>query len=346
MKKATFHYELPKELIAQYPTQSRSASRLLAFNGASGEIQDLRFVELTRILQPGDLLIFNNTRVIPARLFATKDTGGRVEILVERILDERKILAQLGMSKRPRCGMRLWIDEDISVAVVSNRGGFYELCLEGAETITHLLERVGHIPLPPYIDRVDEERDRERYQTVYAKHPGAVAAPTAGLHFDAAMFDELRRLGVDTAFLTLHVGAGTFKPIRADDIREHEIHAEYLRIDSDLCARIETAKARGGRIVAVGTTVVRALESAAQNGRVVPFEGETQVYILPGYRFQIVDALLTNFHLPESTLLILVCAFAGTERTLNAYRHAVDQRYRFYSYGDAMFITPRVASGN
>lgn len=345
MNKTTFHYELPNELIAQYPTQSRSAGRLLTLNGTSGEIQDLRFVDLTEMLHPGDLLIFNNTRVIPARLFATKDTGGRVEIFVERILGERNVVAQLGMSKRPRSGMRLRIDDDVSVDVVSRRGDFYELCFECAETVTHVLDRLGHVPLPPYIDRVDEERDRERYQTVYAEHPGAVAAPTAGLHFDAAMFGQLRELGVNTAFLTLHVGAGTFKPIRINDIREHKIHPEYLRIDSDVCARMETTKARGGRIIAVGTTVVRALETAAQNGRVVPFEGETRLYILPGYRFHIVDALLTNFHLPESTLLILVCAFAGTEYTLNAYRHAVDQRYRFYSYGDAMFITPRVASG-
>ncbi len=346
MNKTTFRYELPNELIAQYPTRSRSASRLLTLNGTSGEFQDLRFVDLTKMLHPGDLLIFNNTRVIPARLFATKDTGGRVEIFVERILSERNIVAQLGMSKRPRSGMRLRIDEDVSVDVVSSRGDFYELCFECAETVTHVLDRVGHVPLPPYIDRVDEERDRERYQTVYAEHPGAVAAPTAGLHFDTAMFGQLRELGVDTAFLTLHVGAGTFKLIRVDDIREHEIHPEYLRIDSDVCERIETTKARGGRIIAVGTTVVRALETAAQNGRVVPFEGETRLYILPGYRFQIVDALLTNFHLPESTLLILVCAFAGTEYTLNAYCHAVDQRYRFYSYGDAMFITPGIASGD
>lgn len=346
MKTTTFRYELPNELIAQYPTRSRSASRLLALNSTSGEFQDLRFVDLTKMLHPGDLLIFNNTRVIPARLFATKDTGGRVEIFVERILGERNIVAQLGMSKRPRSGMRLRIDEDVSVDVVSGRGDFYELYFECAESVTHVLDRVGHVPLPPYIDRVDEECDRERYQTVYAKYPGAVAAPTAGLHFDAAMFGQLRELGVDTAFLTLHVGAGTFKPIRVDDIREHEIHPEYLRIDSDVCARIETTKARGGRIIAVGTTVVRALETAAQNGRVVPFEGETRLYILPGYRFQIVDALLTNFHLPESTLLILVCAFAGTGYTLNAYCHAVDQRYRFYSYGDAMFITSGIASGD
>ncbi|MDH3670912.1 MAG: tRNA preQ1(34) S-adenosylmethionine ribosyltransferase-isomerase QueA [Gammaproteobacteria bacterium] len=345
MKKTTFRYELPNELIAQYPAQSRSASRLLALDGSSGDIQDLRFVDLTKMLHPGDLLVFNNTRVIPARLFATKDTGGRVEILVERILGERNIVAQLGVSKRPRPGMRLRIDEAVSVDVVSRRGDFYELRFECTETVTHLLERVGHVPLPPYIDRVDKEHDRERYQTVYAQHPGAVAAPTAGLHFDVAMFGQLRELGVDTAFLTLHVGAGTFKPIRVEDIREHEIHPEYLQIGSDVCVRIETTKARGGRIIAVGTTVVRALETAAQNARVIPFEGETGLYILPGYRFQIVDALLTNFHLPESTLLVLVCAFAGTEHTLNAYRHAVDQRYRFYSYGDAMFVTPRVASG-
>jgi S-adenosylmethionine:tRNA ribosyltransferase-isomerase len=345
MKKATFRYELPNELIAQHPTQSRSASRLLTLDSSSGEIQDLRFVDLTKMLHPGDLLVFNNTRVIPARLFATKDTGGRVEILVERILGERNVVAQLAMSKRPRSGMRLRIDDDVSVDVVSRRGDFYELRFKCAETVAHLLERVGHVPLPPYIDRVDKEHDRERYQTVYAEHPGAVAAPTAGLHFDMAMFGQLRELDVDTAFLTLHVGAGTFVPIRVEDIREHEIHPEYLQIGSDVCARIETTKARGGRIIAVGTTVVRALETAARNGRVIPFEGETQLYILPGYRFQIVDALLTNFHLPESTLLVLVCAFAGTEHTLNAYRHAVGQRYRFYSYGDAMFITPRVASG-
>lgn len=340
MKKAIFHYQLPSELIAQQPTPSRSGSRLLALNGVSGEVEDLRFVDLPGILHSGDLLIFNDTRVIPARLYATKETGGRVEILVERILGARRIVAQLGMSKRGRPGMYLRVDDNISVAIVSRCGDFYELCFECAETVMQVLQRLGHVPLPPYIGRIDEAYDRERYQTVYAEHPGAVAAPTAGLHFDAFIFGQLREHDVDTAFLTLHVGAGTFQPIRGEDVRDHEIHPEYVQIGSDVCARIEATKQRGGRVVAVGTTVVRALESATRNGQVVPFEGDTRLYIVPGYRFQVVDALVTNFHLPESTLLMLVCAFAGIEHTMRAYRHAVDQKYRFYSYGDAMFVTP------
>jgi S-adenosylmethionine:tRNA ribosyltransferase-isomerase len=302
------------------------------------------------------LLVFNDTRVIPARLFGHKDSGGRVEVLVERILDTHRVLAQLRASKPPKPGQKLILDGNVTMTVQHREGEFHHLIFETDVPATEILERIGHVPLPPYIERADNVSDRERYQTVYAHHPGAVAAPTAGLHFDEAMLARLKGMGVETAFVTLHVGAGTFQPIRADDVREHRMHAEYLSVSQAACEKINTAKREGRRVVAVGTTVVRALETAAQgcanvaggrtpgataadSGSVTPYEGETEIFIYPGYHFHIVDALLTNFHLPESTLLMLVCAFGGTEHVLSAYRHAVAQKYRFYSYGDAMFVT-------
>jgi len=344
MQKSDFHYSLPHDLIAQYPASPRSASRLLVLDDASGARRDLRFTDLPALLRAGDLLVFNDTRVIPARLFGHKDSGGRIEVLVERILDTHRVLAQLRASKPPKPGQKLTLDGNVTMTVQQRKGEFHHLIFETDVPATEILERIGHIPLPPYIERVDDVSDSERYQTVYAHHPGAVAAPTAGLHFDEAMLTLLKEKGVESAFVTLHVGAGTFQPIRANDIRKHHMHAEYLSVPVVTCEKIIEAKQEGRRVVAVGTTVVRALETAAQAGSMTPYEGETKIFIYPGYRFRIVDALLTNFHLPESTLLMLVCAFGGTENVLNAYRHAVEQKYRFYSYGDAMFVTRQGAS--
>lgn len=342
MRKSDFQYSLPQELIAQYPVSPRTASRLLTLDGVSGAMRDLRFTDLSTQLQAGDLLVFNDTRVIPARLFGRKDSGGRIEILIERVLDAHSVLAQVRASKPPKPGQMLALQDNIMAEVKRRDGEFYELTFNRDTPVTTILERIGHVPLPPYIDRPDETADRERYQTVYARHRGAVAAPTAGLHFDDALLAELGERGVDSAFVTLHVGAGTFQPVRADDIREHRMHVENLSVAPAACDKINAAKNAGRRVVAVGTTVVRALETVARNGRVASYEGETDIFIYPDYRFQIVDALLTNFHLPESTLLMLVCAFGGTRHVLNAYRHAVEQKYRFYSYGDAMFVTRNI----
>ena len=338
MRKSDFNYSLPPELVAQYPASPRTASRLLHLGSASGVIRDLRFTDLPSLLQAGDLLVFNDTRVIPARLFGSKESGGRIEVLIERLLDAHRVLAQVRASKPPKPGQKLMLESDVTAVVQSRDGEFYELTFDTDKPILDILDRIGHVPLPPYIGRTDETADRERYQTVYARQRGAVAAPTAGLHFDEAMLGRLKDMGVESAFVTLHVGAGTFQPLRVDDIREHCMHAEYLRITPEVCDKINAAKKEERRVVAVGTTVVRALETAARDGSVNAFEGETDIFIYPGYRFQIVDALLTNFHLPESTLLMLVCAFGGTENVLNAYLHAVEQKYRFYSYGDAMFV--------
>ena len=339
MRKSDFHYSLPAELIAQFPASPRTASRLLHLDGASGAVRDLRFTDLPSLLRAGDLLVFNDTRVIPARVHGRKDSGGRIEVLIERIRDAHRVLAQVRASKPPKPGQKLALEGDVTVEVRGREGEFYELAFDGEAPVTEVLERIGHVPLPPYITRPDETTDRERYQTVYARHRGAVAAPTAGLHFDAAMLAALEARGVERAFVTLHVGAGTFQPVRVDDISEHRMHAESLSVSPATCGRIKAAKQEGRRVVAVGTTVVRALETAAHDGSIVPFEGETDIFIYPGYGFRVVDALLTNFHLPESTLLMLVCAFGGTANVLNAYRHAVEEKYRFYSYGDAMFVT-------
>ncbi len=357
MRKSDFHYSLPAELVAQYPASPRTASRLLHLDRASGAIRDLVFSDLPALLRAGDLLVLNDTRVIPARLFGRKDSGGQIELLIERLLDARRVLAQVRASKPPKPGQRLLFEAGVTAEVLQRHGEFYELAFDAGTPATEILERIGHVPLPPYIERMDEDSDLERYQTVYARERGAVAAPTAGLHFDAAMLERLKAMGVDSVSITLHVGAGTFQPLRVDDISAHRMHAEYLRVTPVACDRINAAKREGRRVVAIGTTVVRALETAAGGlhkkpplplsggegggeGVIAPFEGETNIFIYPGYRFQIVDALLTNFHLPESTLLMLVCAFGGTENVLRAYRHAVERKYRFYSYGDAMFVAP------
>lgn len=340
MRKSDFHFDLPAALIAQAPLPERTGSRLLCLDGGSGALTDLHFSDLPSLLRAGDLLVFNNTRVIPARLFGEKDSGGRIEVLLERLLSERRVLAQVRASKPPKSGQSLKMDGGVQATVVTRHGEFYEIEFEIGEPLLTVLERIGHVPLPPYIDRPDAHADRERYQTVYAQTPGAVAAPTAGLHFDVPLLGRLMALGVEQAFITLHVGAGTFQPLRVDTLEEHRMHKEWLTVSADTAARVQAAKRDGRRVIAVGTTVVRALESAAGNGHVNAFNGETDIFIYPGYRFRAVDALITNFHLPESTLLMLVCALAGTDKVLRAYRHAVEQRYRFFSYGDAMFVTP------
>lgn len=337
MKASDFHFELPQELIAQHPTATRSASRLLHL---SANLHDHSVIDLPSLLRPGDLLVFNDTRVIKARLFGHKTTGGRVEILVERLIDERDVLAQLGVSKTPRAGSRITVDGDAArIEVLGRDDAFFRLRLEGEGSWLELLERVGRLPLPPYIRHLPGAEDDARYQTVFAREPGAVAAPTAGLHFDEPLLAALRARDIDAATLTLHVGAGTFSPVRVDDLATHRMHAERYCVPAELAARIASTRAAGGRVVAVGTTSVRTLESAADpSGAVQAGAGETRIFITPGYRFRAVDVLFTNFHLPQSTLLMLVCAFGGCERVLAAYGHAVAQRYRFFSYGDAMLI--------
>lgn len=341
MQVSDFDYELPRELIAQTPLERRSASRLLALDGASGEISDWRFPDLPDMLRPGDLLVFNDTRVIPARLFGRKASGGRVELLVERVLDEHRVLGQLRASKSPKPGSRIMLDGAGEAEVLKRHADLSELRFLSDVPVFDLLERHGHVPLPPYIERADGADDRERYQTVYASRPGAVAAPTAGLHFDAELLDRLRERGVEQSFVTLHVGAGTFQPVRVSDLRDHRMHAERVEVAEPVCRAVAACRERAGRVIAVGTTSVRSLEAAAAGGELRPFNGETDLFITPGYRFRVVDALITNFHLPESTLLMLVCAFGGYEPVLEAYRHAVETRYRFFSYGDAMFVTPQ-----
>lgn len=345
MRKSDFWYDLPTELIAQTPAQIRSGSRLLTVESASGELRDMQFVDLPDLLLPGDLLVFNDTRVLPARLLGKKDSGGHVEVLVERLLNDRRVLAHTRASKSPKTGSKLLLGEDVVAEVCGRQGELFELRFEGDTPVVDILQRVGHMPLPPYIEREDTESDRERYQTVYAREPGAVAAPTAGLHFDAEMMKRLDEQGIESAFITLHVGAGTFQPVRTEKLVDHHMHQERVEIEASVCELINAARESGRRVVAIGTTVVRALESAAnKNGSIAPFRGETDIFIYPGYRFKAVDALLTNFHLPESTLLMLVSAFAGRELMLKAYHHAVEKRYRFFSYGDAMFITPTWSS--
>ncbi|MCF6361833.1 MAG: tRNA preQ1(34) S-adenosylmethionine ribosyltransferase-isomerase QueA [Gammaproteobacteria bacterium] len=343
MRRTDFHFDLPDELIAQHPAAERTASRLLCLDGSSGELTDHGFRDLPGLLRAGDLLVFNDTRVIPARLFGQKETGGRVEVLVERVLDARRVLAHVRASKSPKTGSHLSLEGDIVAEMLGRQGELFELALSGgrSESALDLLEAHGHMPLPPYIERADANDDRERYQTVYADKRGAVAAPTAGLHFDQAMLDTLAVQGVDSVFITLHVGAGTFQPVRVDNIHDHHMHAETIEVSEAVVEAVARTRVRGGRVVAVGTTSVRSLESAARvgGGELRPFAGDTDIFITPGYEFRVVDALLTNFHLPESTLLMLVSAFAGYENVMAAYRHAVAQRYRFFSYGDAMLLS-------
>ena len=335
MRKSDFHFELPESLIAQWPAEERSASRLLVL-GRDGAIDHRRFWELPQLLRPGDLLVFNDTRVMRARLFGRKATGGRVEILIERLLAPDRALAHVRASKTPKPGT--WLEVDgVAIEVVGRRADLFELRLTEGD-FEALMARAGHVPLPPYIRREDRPQDETRYQTVYARHPGSVAAPTAGLHFDQALLDALTAMGVEQARVTLHVGAGTFQPVRSERLEEHRMHAEWLRVDAAVCEAVARTRARGGRVVAVGTTSVRSLETAAAGGELKPYEGETRLFITPGYRFRVVDALITNFHLPESTLLMLVCAFGGYRPVMAAYRQAVAAGYRFFSYGDAMFL--------
>lgn len=339
MKRIDYHFDLPDELIARYPASERSGSRLLSLGRNTGELVDRQFRQLPDLLQAGDLLVFNNTRVIPARLFGRKATGGQVEVLLERVLDSSRFLAHVRASKSPKPGSRIQVDGGGTLTVEGREDALFVL-VSDQPALMEWLQRVGHMPLPPYIDRADEAADQQRYQTVYATQPGAVAAPTAGLHFDEALLAQLAEKGVEQAFVTLHVGAGTFQPVRAEDIRDHKMHSEWLEVSADTVDRVQQTRAAGGRVIAVGTTSVRCLESAAREGQGVlsPYQGDTDIFIYPGYEFQVIDGLITNFHLPESTLIMLVSAFAGRESVLNAYRHAVEQRYRFFSYGDAMLI--------
>ena len=338
MRRDDFDYQLPEELIAQHPAAERGASRLLRLDGTTGACTDHQFRDIVGLVAPGDVIVFNDTRVIRARLLGRKKTGGRVEVMIERVLGPDEALAQLGVNHPPQAGGTLILADAIEATVLERRGELYRLRLEGCKDVFALLERHGTVPLPMYVSRPAEERDAERYQTVYAREPGAVAAPTAGLHFDRALLTELQRLGVTLAYITLHVGAGTFQPVRAQDLSVHRMHSEWYQVPQPTVVAIARAQAAGGRVLAVGTTTLRALESAAAGGSLAAGPGETSLFILPGYRFHVVERLLTNFHLPRSTLVMLVSAFGGMDNIRRAYRHAIDSRYRFFSYGDAMLI--------
>ncbi len=336
MRTDDFDFDLPERLIAQHPPARRGASRLLQVGGAG--LKDGQFSELPELVCEHDILVLNDTRVLKARLFGEKESGGKVEVLVERVLNEHEVLAQVRVSKTPRPESRLLLAGKLWVRVLGREGEFFHLRFEAAEAVTDLLERYGHLPLPPYITHAAGAEDETRYQTVFAREPGAVAAPTAGLHFGEEMLRTLCGKGLNVAYVTLHVGAGTFKPVRAERIDEHVMHSERYTVPQVTVDAIRAAKAKGGRVIAVGTTSLRALESAAAGGELAAGSGETRIFITPGYRFRVVDVLLTNFHLPRSTLLMLVCAFGGMDRMLAAYRHAVEEEYRFFSYGDAMLI--------
>jgi len=347
MRVADFSFDLPEELIARYPKADRTASRLMAMDGNSGNIEDHNFLNIIDKLLPGDLLVFNNTRVIPARMFGKKDSGGKIEVLVERLLDDKRFLAHVRASKSPKVGTKVILEDKVSATMVARHGALFELEISGEQSVLSVLDDIGHMPLPPYIDRPDEDSDRERYQTVYNEKPGAVAAPTAGLHFDDALLADIKAKGIDFAFVTLHVGAGTFQPVKVDEIVDHIMHAEYVEVPDDVIEQIKKTTANGGRIVAVGTTSVRSLESAAKSAQengteLQAFYGDTDIFITPGYQFQLIDALVTNFHLSESTLLMLVSAFSGYENIMKAYKHAIAKQYRFFSYGDAMFLSKKV----
>ena len=345
MRRQDFYYDLPEELIAQEPLPQRTGSRLLVLNGNNGDIQHSQFNGLTDWLEPNDLLVFNNTRVIPARLYGVKQTGGRVEILIERFLEGGSALAHVRASKSSKPGTAILITPDetsdateFSIRVQGRRDALFELVVDSGSW-PEILKTFGHIPLPPYIERADNAKDRERYQTVFAQRDGAVAAPTAGLHFDAHLLEDIRSQGVKTAEVTLHVGSGTFQPVRAEKITDHHMHSEWLEVNEDVVAAVHRCRECKGRVVAVGTTAVRSLETAARGGTLKTFSGDSDIFLYPGQPFNVVDAMVTNFHLPESTLIMLVAAFAGHENTMAAYQQAVDQRYRFFSYGDAMFVT-------
>ena len=345
MKKSDFHYDLPPALIAQAPLAERSASRLLVVppDAPPAAFVDRHVRDLAEYLRPGDLLVFNDTRVIPARLFGAKESGGRVEILLERLVGAHEVLAQVGASKSPKPGGRIVLDEGTALTVLGREGEFYRLRFDTDEPLEALLQRAGRLPLPPYIEREPDAADAERYQTLFARHAGAVAAPTAGLHFDEALLAAVRAKGVDIGHVTLHVGAGTFQPMRADHVDDHVMHSEWLDVGAGLCDQVARTREAGGRVIAVGTTVVRALETAMRDGVLQPFAGDTRIFLYPGKRIASVEAMVTNFHLPESTLMMLVSAFAGRERILAAYAHAVREQYRFFSYGDAMLLFPQPA---
>lgn len=370
MLRSDFNFDLPPELIANFPSTERTACRMLCLDGNSGRLQDQIFRDLKQFLNPGDLLVFNDTKVIPARMYGHKDTGGKCEFLIERILSPRQALSHIKASKAPKAGALIYVGpvspQDTAAAeagaesvaaptesrytlkVLGRQGDLFHIeCEEGTEILS-ILNDIGHIPLPPYIQRPDEKLDRERYQTVYSREPGAVAAPTAGLHFDESQLADLKAYGVDFAFVTLHVGAGTFQPVREDDVLQHHMHSEYVQLSEEVANKVIATHHKGKRVIAVGTTAVRSLESAATAAKekglkdeIAPFYDDTSIFIYPGYQYQVVDALITNFHLPESTLIMLVCAFAGYHNTMQAYAHAVAERYKFFSYGDCMFITKR-----
>ncbi len=344
MRLTDFSFELPESLIAHYPQAQRSACRLLSLDGPTGDLTHGTFTDLLDKLTPGALLVINNTRVIPARLFGRKASGGKVEVLVERMLDDHRVLAHIRASKAPKPGAELLLgdDESVNATMTARHDALFEVQFNDERPVLDILNSIGHMPLPPYIERPDEEADRELYQTVYSQKPGAVAAPTAGLHFDEPLLERLRAKGIEMAFVTLHVGAGTFQPVRVESIEDHVMHSEYAEVPQEVVDAVLAAKARGNKVVAVGTTSVRSLESAAQAAQdalIAPFFGDTQIFIYPGYQYKVIDALVTNFHLPESTLIMLVSAFAGYKHTMNAYREAVKAEYRFFSYGDAMYIT-------
>jgi S-adenosylmethionine:tRNA ribosyltransferase-isomerase len=330
-----FQFHLPEHLIARFPPEKRTDSRLLC--AAQGEIAHRQFHQIIDYIQPGDLMIFNDTKVIRARLHGKKKTGGKVEVLIERVLDDHHALGQIRSSKSIQPGDPLYFG-DIILTVEKKEGSFYTLTHQETTSFFTLIEQLGEVPLPPYFKRAPETLDCERYQTVYAAHQGSVAAPTAGFHFDHALLQQLRDKGVQMGMVTLHIGAGTFAPVRAQDIREHQMHAEYCELSEALCDQIKKTKAAGKRVIAVGTTSLRTLETAAQSGEIGPYRGETRLFVYPGYTFHCVDALITNFHLPGSTLLMLVSAFAGYEKIMHIYQEAISCSYRFYSYGDAMYL--------
>ena len=336
MKKQDFYFDLPAELIAQYPLNNRTDSRLLVYRRESAQYSHRHFHDLPSLLEPGDLLVMNNSRVIPARFYGAKLTGGQVEFLVERVLSEHRFLAQIKSSKSPKPGAMIILQNAWKVEVLGRKGDLFECRVNGE--VHKMLDEIGHIPLPPYIKRVDETADKERYQTIYAKHKGSVAAPTAGLHFDGALLAALEAKGVRVAYTTLHVGAGTFQPVRSEDILNHTMHFERFEINQDLVDVINTTKAMGKRVIAVGTTALRSLESAVRHGELNAGGGETDIFIYPGYQFQLCDGLITNFHLPESTLLMLVCAFIGYSNAMALYQEAIAEGYRFFSYGDASLL--------
>lgn len=338
MKKSDFYYDLPDELIAQKPLAERTASRLLCLDKITDQLEDKQFIDFLELLNKGDLLVLNNTKVIPARLFGHKETGGKVEILIERVLANQEVLAHTRASKSPKAGSLINLDAGFQCEVLGREEDLFHLRFKGEQDLADILQQIGHMPLPPYIEREDDDNDQTRYQTVFAEESGAVAAPTAGLHFDDAMMASIKAKGVQIAFVTLHVASGTFRPVKADNLAEHIMHKEFFNVPAETVAIVEEVKRKGGRIIAIGTTAVRSLESASKSGQLKACCGDTNLFITPGYKFKTVDAMITNFHLPESTLLMLVSAFSGYERIKKLYAHAIAKKYRFFSYGDAMFL--------